>query len=85
MAFMCKLVNVKLQCTHGMFFSLIGMKFHGKFLEANNLYFGKDPKIGGKKLSSGVSLETGAAFWGFLLPMKRNGGMLSLDASLVLL
>jgi len=56
MAFICKLVNVKMQCTHGMFFSLIGMKFHGKFLEANNLYFGKEPPSRGKK----------AQQWGFL-------------------
>lgn len=56
MAFICKLVNVKMQCTHGMFFTLIGMKFHGKFLEANNLYFGKEPQNRGEK----------AQRWGFL-------------------
>lgn len=46
-----------------MIFSLIGMKFHGKFLEANNLYFGKHPQHGGG--GSGVSLETGAFFFFF--------------------
>ncbi len=67
---------------------LIGMKFHGTFLEANNLYFGKEPQHRGKKISGGVSLETGAEFFLFFcccLPMKRNGGMLSLGANPVLL
>ncbi len=35
---------------------LIGMKFHGTFLEANNLYFGKEPQHRGKK----------DQWWGFL-------------------
>ncbi len=64
---------------------LIGMKFHGTFLEANNLYFGKEPQHRGKKISGGVSLETGAEFFCCCLPMKINGGMLSLGANPVLL
>lgn len=52
-----------------MIFSLIGMKFHGKFLEANNLYFGKHPQHGGG--GSGVSLETGAFFF-FFFPANEK-------------
>ncbi len=48
-------------------FLLIGMKFHGTFLEANNLCFGKEPQHRGKKISGGVSLETGAEFFCFFV------------------
>lgn len=71
-----------MQRTHGMLFSLIGMKFNGKFLEANNLYFGTEPQHGGKTLSGGVSLETGV----MLFARNRNDGdMLSLGANAVVL
>lgn len=73
MAFICKLVNVKMQCTHGMIFSLIGMKFHGKFLEANNLYFGKHRQHGGGEGSAvGFPWKLVQGFFLFFFPANEK-------------